>query len=313
MTQFTRLPEYFAIVRSNTYSGPSFQVLHSSWVSDRTRGLADHFNVVDDNTENNAYVLHLEERRNHLHDRHIYSARCKHPNTSHILETYFWFLPFELMSHRVGIPVLEFHTRAWIPRAEERVQVSLSFPMDNFILVAENIQREMLHEIRRLEDDDSQFMSRFRNNTFSWFSSRNISSGPDDYDDRLGPGNFVGAGGYNRRRPRTPSPVPVPRIVESVRIVEVPVERVVVQTRTAPLPKAIGDIILAGARTGTDSCPIASIPFKDCTQICVTSCFHIFETASLNRWREDHTTCPVCRARIENVVCETTTDGVPRV
>jgi hypothetical protein len=34
----------------------------------------------------------------------------------------------------------------------------------------------------------------------------------------------------------------------------------------------------------------------------VTSCFHVFDSEALNRWRQEHTSCPVCRTMITNVV-----------
>jgi hypothetical protein len=138
--------------------------------------------------------------------------------------------------------------------------------------------------------------------------------GYDDHDDRLSVSTeYIGA--RTRRyipqheRPPTPPPQPEIRIVQ----VEVPVERVVVQTRVAPLPKNVGEVLLSHARRGADSCPIAATPFSECTQLCVTSCFHVFDFESLTRWQSEHTSCPVCRCKIENVVSEARVDGVPAV
>jgi hypothetical protein len=79
---------------------------------------------------------------------------------------------------------------------------------------------------------------------------------------------------------------------------------VVVRTRVQLLPKAVGDVLLANARKGAETCPIAAIPFAECSKICVTSCFHIFDAVSLTRWCENHSNCPICRSKIENVVFE---------
>ncbi len=124
--------------------------------------------------------------------------------------------------------------------------------------------------------------------------------GPDDRDDRrYNRGDLVGVTRYQNTRAATPPP-PEIRIVQ----VEVPVERVVIQTQIKPLPKAVGDILIANARSSTDSCPIAATTFKECTKLSITSCFHVFDFESLSKWQETHSTCPVCRAKIENVVSE---------
>jgi SUMO ligase MMS21 Smc5/6 complex component len=42
------------------------------------------------------------------------------------------------------------------------------------------------------------------------------------------------------------------------------------------------------------TCPISMNPIEQRTA-CVTSCQHIFDRASIQRWLQDNTTCPVCR------------------
>jgi hypothetical protein len=80
------------------------------------------------------------------------------------------------------------------------------------------------------------------------------------------------------------------------------VERIVIKANT--LPKAVGDILLASARKGEDTCPITSTPLASCEKLCVTSCFHVFDNESLLKWNETNDKCPVCRCKIENIVSE---------
>jgi hypothetical protein len=326
MTQFVRLPERFAILRTNSYRGPSFQLLESRYVTHnferrteyiRHRNDPMRFNVVQDITSDyyNEYQV-LEDRNYEIH-RRLFKIRYQHPETRVILETLFWLLPYRLVNQENSFPLLEFHTRSWIPRTTYSLPVTVPCGMSRFLEVIESIQQDVLHEIRHREDEQTGGMdirSFFR--SYNHTPPRHLDEmfGEDDQDDRMSiETHYVGAIPDRRSHRYRQSPPPSPRLVESVRIVEVPVERVIVQTRVPPIPKNVGDILLANARAGTDSCPIASTPFSECTNLCVTSCFHIFDTENLNRWREDHTSCPVCRTKIENVVSETRVDGVSTV
>lgn len=76
----------------------------------------------------------------------------------------------------------------------------------------------------------------------------------------------------------------------------------VVLLRALPLPKHIGDILIAHAKSGTDTCPISANAYSECTSLAVTSCYHVFDSASLATWQATHNTCPVCRLHITNTV-----------
>jgi hypothetical protein len=208
----------------------------------------------------------------------------------------------QVESHRV--PLLEFQYRSWIPTTNRRIEVEMPLSMNQFMDIFERIQRDRLDDIRVSEDDPNARQE------YAYPPRLYRANGPDDYDDRLNPNErFVGAMARRQppSRPLTPPAPPEIRVVQ----VEVPVERVVVQTRVSPLPKAVGDILLANARRSTDSCPIASTPFSECDILSITSCFHVFDAPSLTRWCEDHTSCPVCRAKIENTVTETRGNAMP--
>lgn len=341
MNQFVRLPETFAILRTNGYRGPSFQLLGSRFVAPSPNRYPseiphsprqERFNIVDDITSDD-YQYRLEEEPNYELHRRLFKIRYQHPQTRAVLETLFWVLPFRLFRGNEIIPLLEFHVRSWIPRSSYSLSISFQHSIEEFLRIVERIQQEVLHEIRHREDEESSILNLYNRipsaggmDIRNFFGGRRHSRipthtfedsfyGEDDVDDRMSiQTQYVGAGaGRRSRRGPSPPPSPPPRIVETVRVVEVPVERVVVETRIAPIPKNVGEILLANARSGADSCPIAATPFSECTKLCVTSCFHIFDESNLNRWRQDHTSCPVCRCKIENVVSETRVDGVPAV
>jgi len=338
MTQFIRLPETFAILRTNGYRGPCFQLLRSRYPPSRSdryfseeTGRHERFNIVEDITPEDSVEFRLEEEQNYELHRRLFKVRYQNSQTRAILETTFWVLPFRIFRGNEVFPLLEFHTRAWIPRSPYNLDVRLPFSMEHLISTIERIQTDVLHEIRHHEDEQGSLADLYNRipsaggmDIRSFFRRQRPARpnryfedtfyGEDDVDDRLSiDTQYVGAGVGRARRGYAHSPPPPPRVVESVRIVEVPVERVVVQTRIAPIPKNIGDILLSNARAGADSCPIAAIRFSECAKLCVTSCFHIFDESNLNRWRQDHTSCPVCRCKIENVVSETRVDGVPTV
>lgn len=281
----SELPELFGVIRMSHYRDPCVQLCVAQNIE---RGsVRSDYHIVEN------LNLHDEDLRNcefdhyqNVRDRQLLLIRYKHPTTGQIQEVYCWFLPYYLLRNGYSIPILDFQYRSWLP--DNYTSIPIYYNVSRVRAMAEEIQRERLREIQQLEDGESGPYVPWRSGTGDRRSS---------YDS---------IGGSRRQsiypRVQTPPPAPAhaPRIVE----VQVPVERVVIQTRVQNLPKAVGDILLANARQGAESCPIAAMPFKECEKICVTSCFHVFDTESLTRWRTDHTSCPVCRTKIENVVCE---------
>jgi len=67
------------------------------------------------------------------------------------------------------------------------------------------------------------------------------------------------------------------------------------------IPKRIAWLIADEASKNNESCPISTNPISPITAS-VTSCFHVFESDSINEWIKLHpnnTTCPVCRKSCE--------------
>lgn len=285
MTNTSNFPEIFGIVRHQAYGGPRVQYLKAEF----HRGLGPrnwYFTIrpLEDNHELlSTHNIHYQSNPEQ-YDVNIYKLKYMHPEIQQVQEVNYWYLPMESDSSEERVPFLDFQYRSWIP-----IGVSHELPDEYDILERiQYIQQRRLAEIQREENPSS-----------SWNWSHFRSS--DNRDDRhiIPVDQLVGAGVRRRpSRPQTPPPTPPTRIVERI------VERVVTTFRASPLPKAVGDVLLANARRGTEACPISTTPFSECGRISITSCFHTFDFESLARWRESHNNCPVCRSRIENVVSE---------
>lgn len=219
-------------------------------------------------------------------------VRCRHPDTGEAIEVNWWFTSFCIRSEQDRIPILEFQTRSWIPAGYYPVPIQTN--LNEMLSVMARIQEDRLAEIRAREDAASHHqINRYRNDYYE-----------SGYSNEYRPIRTPPSIPYRHRRrsisPAIQPPPPPARVIE----VQVPVERVVIQNRALPLPKSVGDLLLKDARQGGDSCPIAATPYAQCEKLCVSSCFHIFDAASLAIWQADHTSCPVCRSKIENVVSE---------
>jgi hypothetical protein len=293
----SELPELFGIIRSSHFREPCVQLCSAEHVlpgSHRSReGLDYHIVQNVRNRDDTRRHFDFEMIYNNIH-RPLLLIRYKHPITDQLQEVYCWFLPFRAIYNGYSVPILDFQYRSWLPT--NYVSFPIGYDLNTVIRTMEDIQQDKLREIQQMEDNEAV-------PSIPWgdyIRTPSIRSTPNE---RYSIGRSL-----SRRmdpfppRIRTPSPPPQ----QPVRIVEVqvPVDRVVVQMRVQQLPKAVGDILLANARQGSESCPILAVPFKECEKISITSCFHIFDSESLIRWRADHTSCPVCRSKIENVVSE---------
>ena len=295
-------PEIFAIVR-DAIRPPCLQLLVSYVVNrDWDRQYSDLPLYEIDNMPHAELVQGIVGQNGNLMRGNVNTIRCQNPDTRERMEVNWWFTPFYVRSEGLQrIPILEFQTRSWIPVGY--VPIPIQGNIREILDVLGRIQEDRLAMIRAREDAASQqSMNRYRD---EYYQARRYNQ-----DHRIRTPPSIGVPFRNRRRSISPpAPPPPVRIVE----VEVPVERVVIQTKTMPLPKAVGEVLLKDARAGKDTCPIAATPFAECEKLSVSSCFHIFDAASLARWQEDHTSCPVCRCKIENVVSEASLDGVRTV
>ena len=268
-----QIPQHFVILRDGIRS-PCLQVLQTIPCQEEYRynrnSLHECYEVVNIHHMDGFQGRITHADYHHGTDRGLYKLRYLPSQGEEPQEVKFWFTPYALETQSHGlIPLLEFQYRSWIPTGF--TPIPLRTNLNEMYATLDRIQEEMLAEIRRREDTDS-----VRPTDIPFYHPLRR------YD-----------------RPQTP-----PRIVETVRVVEVPVERVVVHQKILPLPKGVGDALIRDARASTESCPILQTPFSECRKLAVSSCFHIFDKESLATWQQAHTSCPVCRCKIENVVSE---------
>lgn len=303
------LPELFAIIRQ-AYRGPCLQILaaqlndsHLPYSRQESRHPRGSFMVVSPSFAQEFEELNLQRMQSA--DTRISTYAIRQHNSNTVLEVKGWFLPYYFRFHGRTVPLMDFQYRAWIPG--DYLQIPIRLDLNQFLHTVETIQHQRIHEIQAREDNMVPRIPFYERNYDRLYPAADYdTSYDDDLNDYIGTPRRLSSRRHSRLD--SPPPPPPPRVVE--RIVEVPVERIVVQNRVLPLPKTVGELLLANARKGADACPIAATPFAECEKLCVSSCFHIFDATSLSRWQEMNTTCPVCRCKIENVVSETGTDAV---
>jgi hypothetical protein len=94
----------------------------------------------------------------------------------------------------------------------------------------------------------------------------------------------------------TAPPMPAPAVAAPPRLSQAPSTTPSTTPSTAtPPPKFVSEIMLRDAITREECCPISMTPFKECSSVCITSCFHLFEKESLQAWLRTSHTCPVCK------------------
>jgi hypothetical protein len=66
------------------------------------------------------------------------------------------------------------------------------------------------------------------------------------------------------------------------------------------IPKFIAELVRKEAIAKKEACPITFTPIEECSSTSLTSCYHLYETAGLNRWLENSMKCPVCKQVISS-------------
>lgn len=283
------LPHIFAVFRRTTYRDPYIQLIMTElFEGAHRRNVRDTYTIRDLPTDDHIPTRVLERAAIH---RTIYTVYCKYPETDHVSSVKFWYLPYYLRHMERDIPFLDFDFRSFLPGSR--------MPID-----MERIPRDILQNTDIIREERLAHLEGPQRFVYS-------EMGPDDQDDRryLDRGPFVGAGAGSRTRRHSNSrDISRPSIIRQpeVRVVEVevPVDRIVIKTKHLALPKSVGYVLLANARSGSEACPISMTPYAECKKLCVSSCFHIFEEECLTKWQETNRKCPVCRSKIENIVSE---------
>lgn len=306
----SNLNSIFAVVRTQSIRGPSFQFLRTR----RARHLNDE-NIYSLEVPPFPFELyHGRYEETHELDRHIYNFRY-YSGLPGITEYKYWFLPFRIRIDGYDIPIVDFQYKSWLPTHYSHVPVQGN--IDRFMDVLENLHHQ---RCRQIEDEEpSEHQQRNINSHFFDYHFRRTIDHPFDEDD-----NMIGAGGgrrhrHNRRHNNTTTSTTsrshrndddddviaaTPAAVREPERIVVTVNTVQVQVKTLPIPKPIALLILANARQSEDSCPIAAQPFKDCSKLSICPCFHVFDAESIETWKHTNDSCPVCRTKMDTIVSE---------
>jgi hypothetical protein len=332
MTRSTDIPYCFAILRTDRVDGPCIQFLraeiHHQYDGDSA------FTVQTAAWDDDMRGASYETMEHNEFDGGIYTFRFLTSSSRRqgVQEYKFWFLPFYYQRNGLNIPVIDFQFKSWLPSVFTSVPIREN--EREFLQIYDDIHASRIRELfdgAQLERR-SRFEFEEQFDRFHWsfareprqlpFLRRNLRAGRRDsgmvdipirtpsppsrrtrrrdtifdvpiynpglmYDDvPPTPRHIIAAGGGQ--------PVPIQAPAPAPQIVRIPIA----------IPKHIGAILLANARTGSDTCPIAATPFAECGKLALTPCFHIFDADNLQRWQSTNNTCPVCRTELATVVME---------
>ena len=65
------------------------------------------------------------------------------------------------------------------------------------------------------------------------------------------------------------------------------------------LPNFVAEALIKAVRDAGAECSISMTPFKSCSKISVTNCYHCFEAESLDKWCKNKMVCPMCKSVVK--------------
>jgi hypothetical protein len=289
----SQIPHLFAVVRTQSVRGPSFQLLEAHRIHQRDSSSV--YTIYEPHYIPTDYHLseyrHTNDMNRNIHVLRYYSTQGM-AGRHEVVEHKFWYIPYILRIDNEYIPIIEFKYKSWLPNHSRRLPIRED--ADQFMHVYEDICEHMSHLIQQeeMEMNNQRFNShrRFNNhhfdhNIFTRAMTPRIHRHRHYHDDDEDTNTNTSSTNTNT--------------VQTIRVVVTDT-----QYQALPLPKPVGTLILTNARSGEDSCPIAATPYKDCTKLSVCSCFHVFDSESLEKWKAERNICPVCRTNIVNVITE---------
>jgi hypothetical protein len=257
-------------------------------------------------------------------DENIYTLRIRRPGWPHTQVFKFWRLPFYFMRNGARIPVLDFQYTSWIPNGYVPIPIPAE-GRESIVDFMNEIKQQRCNQITnpggpvlvpRVEVDNDILQRTPTRDTQSPILGgapprrRRRGRMQDEQNDVMA-ANLLTLLNEERVAARPPNlDIPPPNGEDDFSDLpdlisftpNVPTHHVQIIKEPLTLPKHVGDLILADARRGNQDCPIAAVSFRECSELTVTSCFHVFDCRSLGVWLEEHNTCPVCRTRIVNVI-----------
>lgn len=281
-------PNYFAILRNTSMRGPYWQffeaIYHDNDNAHQIRSASWESQII---SVNDSGILPFQENA-------VRFARIRLSNGS-VRQIVYWFVPVFLDTGiKDRVPVLDFNFKAWLPRPNRRIHAAFT---------------------NEITETMASLWARF--SSLSTF----ISYIPENNND-LQPNTLIRPPSPPRTRAPTPEQIDSDDETQSIMSVYPqmqepwlgsprrldfpalpPTPSPQQESRTPlPIPEHVGHLLIKHAQESNDSCPITATQYSDISQLSVTSCFHVFEHEALNIWRQEHTSCPVCRTTIINVV-----------
>lgn len=270
-------PDTIAILRTQSSRGPYWQLLQSRQVSS---GLTvNSFYEVsslpwDYPISNITYPTVLDWTTTRM-----VSVRTE---TGELKRLKYWQFPMSLSSGNHQFDVIHFEYKAWLPRPSSRV----AFGLPNTVLQEYNRKVSYLTNSEEEPVRRRLFDSLPHRSPTPPLLSRSVSPTSLDLDDTQSVVTVYDPHYHPLAYPPLPpSPTESPP-----------------PPKPLPIPELVGTLLIQNATAGEDSCPISAVPYKELTSLSATSCFHIFDTESIQTWLKDHNQCPVCRHSIANLI-----------
>lgn len=192
----------------------------------------------------------------------------------------YWTLPMAIDMGLVFLPILHFEYKAWLPRPSSRIPVSNpSHTLRIYNSYVERCTNDQIRVERRLFDTLPA-----RPPTPP-LHSRSDSPASVESDGTLSVMTVYPSYHPLDFPPLPPSPSESPP-----------------PAKPLPIPELVGNLLIQNATGGEDACPISTVPYKELQSISATSCFHVFDTESIQTWLKEHKQCPVCRNSIANII-----------
>ena len=280
-------PNHFAILRRLSMRGSHWQFFEANYNENQ-----DAYEVKTPQWESDVtHVTHSGILP--FQENAVRFVRIQLPNGA-VRQVVFWFIPVMVNTGvEDRIPVIDFNFKAWLPRPSRRIRAEDTNEIHQIFESLERRYSSLSGSISYIPDNDDRIPSQpVRPPTPPRRRSRESFSEATESDDDTQSILTVYPTVENRLL-GSPLRLDFPPLPAS------PTEE---QRIPLPIPEHVGSLLIHHARGTEETCPITAIPFKEISCLAVTSCFHVFDHLALNRWRQEHTSCPVCRTMITNVV-----------
>lgn len=278
MLQF---PEKFAVLGTQSSRGPYWQLLQSRHISS---GLTSN-SFYEISPLSWTYPLSDIEYPD-ISDWVSHRTLSVRSETGELKVLKYWQFPMSLYTGNEYFPVIHFEYKAWLPRPLSRVPHRLDdIGVQGYVLQEYN---RKVNAIMNTHEDTVRrrlFDSLPRRPATPPLPSRSVSPASTDSDDAHSVMSIYPH--YHTLDypllPPSPTTSPPP-------------------SKPLPIPELVGTLLIQNASQGEDTCPISTVPYKELRSLSATSCFHVFDTESIQTWLKEHKQCPVCRHSIANMV-----------